>query len=78
MSKAKCPEQGTCKEFGYISSQEVCKACVLLAGLNKGLPQLGVGKSSKHKKTLEEMQLRGQMGRREEVNTPLSYQVMQW
>jgi cytoplasmic tRNA 2-thiolation protein 1 len=76
-AKAKCPEQGTCKECGYISSQEVCKACVLLAGLNKGLPQLGVGKSSKHKKTLEELQLQGKMGKREEVNTPLSYPVIQ-
>ena len=50
---------------------------MLLAGLNKGLPQLGVGKSSKHKKTLAELQLQGQMGKREEVNTPLSYPVMQ-
>merc|ERR1719315_490637 len=70
-AKAKCPEQGVCKECGYISSQEVCKACVLLAGLNKGLPQLGVGKSSKHRKTLEELQ--GQMAKRPEVNTPFSY-----
>ena len=66
-AKARCPDQGTCVQCGYISSQEVknkirpickkcielhlqvCKACVLLAGLNKGLPQLGVGKSSKHR-----------------------------
>jgi cytoplasmic tRNA 2-thiolation protein 1 len=26
---------------------EVCKACVMLEGLNKGLPRLGIGKSSK-------------------------------
>ncbi len=26
---------------------EVCKACVLLEGLNKGLPKLGVGKTAK-------------------------------
>jgi len=76
-AKAKCPEQGVCKECGYISSQEVCKACVLLAGLNKGLPQLGVGKSSKHKKTLEELQMQGQMKKREEVVTPLSYPTSQ-
>ncbi|GAQ79566.1 ATP-binding domain-containing protein [Klebsormidium nitens] len=42
---AKMPEQGTCERCGYISSQRWCKACVLLEGLNKGLPQLGVSKS---------------------------------
>lgn len=54
--KSRLPSQGTCKECGYISSQDTCKACVLLTGLNKGLPQLGVGKSSKHKKTLKKLQ----------------------
>merc|ERR1712038_1169704 len=58
-AKARCPEQGTCVKCGYISSREVCKACVLLAGLNKGLPQLGVGKSSKHRKTLAELEIDG-------------------
>merc|ERR1712200_262842 len=42
-------------ECGYISSQDICKACVMLTGLNKGLPQLGIGKSSKHKKPLQEL-----------------------
>ena len=74
MSKARLPEQQTCSQCGYISSQEICKvrqmwlmtrhsdiihyccqACVLLAGLNKGLPQLGVGKSSKHRKTVNQL-----------------------
>lgn len=41
------PPQGQCSRCGYISSQIVCKACVLLQGLNSGLPKLGVGKSSK-------------------------------
>uniref|UniRef100_A0A2P2I4B0 Cytoplasmic tRNA 2-thiolation protein 1-like n=1 Tax=Hirondellea gigas TaxID=1518452 RepID=A0A2P2I4B0_9CRUS len=36
-----------CTRCGHISSQAVCKACVLLEGLNKGRPRLGVGKSSK-------------------------------
>ena len=36
-------------EFVLKFNLKVCKACVLLAGLNKGLPQLGVGKSSKHR-----------------------------
>jgi len=52
---SRLPSQGTCKECGYISSQEVCKACVMLAGLNKGLPQLGIGKSSKHKLPLQQI-----------------------
>merc|ERR1711874_630468 len=51
-AKARLPEQSLCKQCGYISSQEVCKACVLLEGLNKGLPKLGVGKSSKAKSNL--------------------------
>jgi cytoplasmic tRNA 2-thiolation protein 1 len=38
---------GTCVRCGYLSSQEVCKACVLLEGLNKGLPRLGVTRTRK-------------------------------
>lgn len=38
----------TCTKCGYMSSNSVCKACVLLEGLNKGLPTLGIGSSSKH------------------------------
>lgn len=30
---------GQCKKCGYLSSQEVCKACVLLEGLNKSRPK---------------------------------------
>jgi hypothetical protein len=45
--KDRMPVQGVCKRCGYISSMDVCKACVLLEGLNRGLPKLGVGKSSK-------------------------------
>ncbi|KAM6554590.1 hypothetical protein CsatB_015352 [Cannabis sativa] len=41
----KMPEQGTCERCGYISSQKWCKACVLLDGLNRGLPKLGIGRS---------------------------------
>lgn len=32
---------------------EVCKACIMLEGLNRGLPRLGVGKSTK---TLEQFE----------------------
>ncbi|CAH0406681.1 unnamed protein product [Chilo suppressalis] len=48
------PTQRLCVRCKFVSSQEVCKACVLLEGLNKGLPRLGIGKSSKAKKMLEE------------------------
>ncbi|CAH2074648.1 unnamed protein product, partial [Iphiclides podalirius] len=37
------PTQRTCTRCNFVSSQEVCKACVLLEGLNKGLPKLGIG-----------------------------------
>lgn len=46
------PPQRSCTRCGYISSQEVCKACLLLEGLNRGLPKLGVGKSSRVKRLL--------------------------
>ncbi|XP_046964825.1 cytoplasmic tRNA 2-thiolation protein 1 [Vanessa cardui] len=48
------PSQRVCIRCNFVSSQEVCKACVLLEGLNKGLPKLGIGKSSKAKRMLEE------------------------
>lgn len=48
------PTQGICSRCKFVSSQQVCKACVLLEGLNKGLPKLGIGKSSKAKRMLEE------------------------
>ncbi|PRQ27306.1 putative tRNA sulfurtransferase [Rosa chinensis] len=41
----KMPEQGTCERCGYISSQKWCKACVLLEGLNRGLPKMGIGRN---------------------------------
>ena len=43
-SDVKLPVRGTCSRCGYISSQELCKACILLEGLNRGLPKLGIGK----------------------------------
>jgi len=48
----KMPERGICTKCGFVSSQDVCKACMLLEGLNRGLPKLGIGKSSKANKTL--------------------------
>lgn len=48
----KMPERGICTKCGFVSSQNICKACILLEGLNRGLPKLGIGKSSKVNKTL--------------------------
>lgn len=33
---------GQCERCGYLSSQAVCKACVLLEGLNKSRPRTGI------------------------------------
>jgi cytoplasmic tRNA 2-thiolation protein 1 len=33
---------GTCKRCGYMSSQDICKACMLLEGLNKNRPQMSI------------------------------------
>lgn len=44
-SKArKLPTQqmGQCVRCGYLSSQEICKACMLLEGLNKNRPKVGI------------------------------------
>ncbi|OXU19772.1 hypothetical protein TSAR_015736 [Trichomalopsis sarcophagae] len=48
----KIPERRNCTRCGFIASQEICKACVLLEGLNIGMPKLGIGKSNKAKKIL--------------------------
>ena len=36
----------TCTRCGYISSNKLCKACVLLEGLNKGKAKLAIGRDS--------------------------------
>lgn len=48
----KMPERGICTKCKFVSSQDICKACMLLEGLNRGLPKLGIGKSSKATKSL--------------------------
>ncbi|KAG5462022.1 MAG: hypothetical protein BJ554DRAFT_5700, partial [Olpidium bornovanus] len=45
--EVKLPSQTTCTRCGYISSNPVCKACMLLDGLNRGLPAMGVGHAKK-------------------------------
>ena len=47
------PIQSTCKNCGYISSSELCKACIMLDGLNRGRPELSIGKNNKRKKILK-------------------------
>jgi uncharacterized protein (TIGR00269 family) len=48
--EAKLPVLGVCERCGYISSMNLCKACNLLEGLNKGLPKLGIGKTQRLRK----------------------------
>lgn len=48
----KLPTLDRCKRCGYIASGDICKACVLLEGLNKGLPKLGIIKASRMKKLM--------------------------
>lgn len=62
------PTQRICTRCNFVSSQEVCKACVLLEGLNKGLPKLGIGKSSKAKRMLEDYNARQNAGLEEAIN----------
>ncbi|XP_064628513.1 cytoplasmic tRNA 2-thiolation protein 1-like [Lineus longissimus] len=52
--EVKMPVQGLCTRCGYISSQPICKACMLLEGLNKGMPRLGIGKTHKVRRQARE------------------------
>jgi cytoplasmic tRNA 2-thiolation protein 1 len=36
-----------CSRCGFVSSNELCKACVLLEGLNKGTSKIAIGRKSK-------------------------------
>ena len=47
---AKQPVQGICERCGYISSMNLCKACNLLEGLNRGIAKLGIGKTTRLRK----------------------------
>lgn len=46
-SNVKMPVKKTCVKCGYISSNDVCKACVLLEGLNSGQAKVAIGHNSK-------------------------------
>ena len=60
----KMPVQGSCSKCGYISSQKLCKACILLEGLNRGLPRLGIGKATGNNLSvhIEKLQLKEEGG----------------
>ncbi len=58
-ARERLPERRVCSRCGYISSMEVCKACVMLEGLNRGLPRLGVGKSSTTLKAFGRLKITG-------------------
>lgn len=64
-SDVKLPVRGTCTRCGYISSQELCKACILLEGLNRGLPKLGIGKVTAGNLAAHIRKLEAQRGFRE-------------
>ncbi|XP_055628560.1 cytoplasmic tRNA 2-thiolation protein 1 [Toxorhynchites rutilus septentrionalis] len=49
----KKPARGVCNRCGFVSSQQPCKACTLLEGLNRGLPKLGIGKKSRGDKMIK-------------------------
>ncbi|KAI8870232.1 adenine nucleotide alpha hydrolases-like protein [Ramicandelaber brevisporus] len=46
-SDVKAPKMTNCKKCGFIASNDLCKACLLLEGLNSGNPTLGIGKAPK-------------------------------
>lgn len=52
--KDKLPEQGTCERCGYMSSRKVCKACVLMEGLERGMPRLGIGDKNERRQRLKD------------------------
>lgn len=38
------PKKMNCKQCGFVSSNDLCKACVLLDGLNKGKARVAIGR----------------------------------
>ncbi|KAG8812113.1 nucleotidyltransferase, partial [Serendipita sp. 401] len=49
----KIKEQRTCVRCGYIASNELCKACTLLEGLERGIPQMGIRDGKRKKIEIE-------------------------
>ncbi|KAH9490443.1 cytosolic thiouridylase subunit Ctu1 [Bulinus truncatus] len=50
----KMPKQTVCQRCNFVSSNDICKACVMLEGLNQGRPRLGIGKIHKERRKWEE------------------------
>lgn len=46
-------EQRKCSRCGYIASNELCKACTLLEGLERGIPKLGIRDGKRKKIEIE-------------------------
>lgn len=44
--------QGKCSRCGFLSSQTICKACILIEGLNQGKPRLGLSSKRAQDKCL--------------------------
>ena len=44
LGKIKEPTKMNCERCGFISSNKLCKACVLLHGLNTGKPRIALGR----------------------------------
>ncbi|KAI9504491.1 cytosolic thiouridylase subunit Ctu1 [Coemansia spiralis] len=51
-SDVQLPTLAHCERCGYISSNALCKACILLEGLERGVPKLGIAKSARHAQEL--------------------------
>lgn len=51
---------GKCERCGYMSSQAVCKACLLLEGLNRGLPNHGIRKVKQQTQPHSTLQVKAQ------------------
>jgi cytoplasmic tRNA 2-thiolation protein 1 len=43
-SNVQMPTKMKCKQCGFVSSNDLCKACVLLEGLNKGKARVAIGR----------------------------------
>lgn len=64
----KKPAIGNCEKCGFVSSCQPCKACVLLEGLNRSLPKLGIGKRSKGEKMIARQDLERSLALREKAH----------
>lgn len=64
----KQPKRGICDTCGFVSSCQPCKACVLLEGLNRSLPKLGIGKRSKSEKMKAQQDLERSLALREKAH----------